>query len=455
MYIAQIEDKFEINLVSLRILGMVSRLMFIVHILGCFWFYVAWTVMEAGSHPNTWVQVYNDGSAVDGPVSEQYLFSIYWALTTLTTIGYGDITPQNNTEMVYCLFAELVGAMMFGYMMSTIGSMVTQMDREAQLKEDRMDAVKEWMASRNIPHKLFVRVRKYYEHYYSRKSAFDEVEILSALTPALKSDVTRVLLRDSLGNFPLFALLGVEFQQHVYPRLKPVAYANMDVVYHKGEVSSDFFFLRKGTIDVLASGVGSEVLYRISHGQYFGEEVLTHQRRGCSVVSNGFTEMWSLSKDVLEETMDLFPELVPKLDEFVIAELERKRRLYALSYRILIGCSVDKQRRAALILQKCWMQFSGLKAKSTSQFGEQGGGVYSKDQAKSFYKKTTPKRPPPLNLTGGGGAGDGQAPPANLNAQLAAMALSLGQIKQLLQNQNSGKGGRTSGKTTPKNAWDA
>ena len=316
MYIAQIEDKFEINLVSLRILGMVSRLMFIVHILGCFWFYVAWTVMEAGSHPNTWVQVYNDGSAVDGPVSEQYLFSIYWALTTLTTIGYGDITPQNNTEMVYCLFAELVGAMMFGYMMSTIGSMVTQMDREAQLKEDRMDAVKEWMASRNIPHKLFVRVRKYYEHYYSRKSAFDEVEILSALTPALKSDVTRVLLRDSLGNFPLFALLGVEFQQHVYPRLKPVAYANMDVVYHKGEVSSDFFFLRKGTIDVLASGVGSEVLYRISHGQYFGEEVLTHQRRGCSVVSNGFTEMWSLSKDVLEETMDLFPELVPKLDEF-------------------------------------------------------------------------------------------------------------------------------------------
>ena len=49
--------------------------------------------------------------------------------------------------MVYCLFAELVGAMMFGYMMSTIGSMVTQMDREAQLKEDRMDQSTElWRA---------------------------------------------------------------------------------------------------------------------------------------------------------------------------------------------------------------------------------------------------------------------------------------------------------------------
>ena len=45
-------------------------------------------------------------------------------LTTLTTVGYGDITPCNNIERAYCLFAMLVGAMMFGYMMSTIGSMV-------------------------------------------------------------------------------------------------------------------------------------------------------------------------------------------------------------------------------------------------------------------------------------------------------------------------------------------
>ena len=126
MYIAQIEDKFEINLVSLRILGMVSRLMFIVHILGCFWFYVAWTVMEAGSHPNTWVQVYNDGSAVDGPVSEQYLFSIYWALTTLTTVGYGDITPANDSERTFVTFTLLGGSLVFAYILGDVSGCPTR-----------------------------------------------------------------------------------------------------------------------------------------------------------------------------------------------------------------------------------------------------------------------------------------------------------------------------------------
>jgi CRP-like cAMP-binding protein len=253
-------------------------------------------------------------------------------------------------------------------MMSMIGSMVSQMDREAQLKEERMDAVKEWMASRNFPHKLFVRVRKYYEHYYAQKTAFNEEEMVDMLTPTLKKEVTGVLLRDSLGHFPLFAVLGTEFQQAVYPRLKPLSYATLDVIYSKGDASNDIFFLRRGTVDVLAAGFGSEVLYRITQGQYFGEEVLTHQRRGCTVLSNGITEMWSLSQQVLEEAIEKMPELIPKLEEFVVTELERKRRLYALSYRILIGCAIDGERRAALIVQKAWTNFASMRAKGGSYF---------------------------------------------------------------------------------------
>ena len=371
-----LEDKFEVNLVSLRVLGMIVRLMFMVHMLGCFWFYVGIQSMEAGEEVS-WISSYDDGKALDGcdeptvgcNVYRQYIYSIYWSLTTLTTVGYGDIVPTNMPERIYCLFAMLMGAMMFGYMMSTIGSMVTTMDKQAALIEDRIDAVKEWMMSRNIPRKLVIRVRKYYEHYYTRKSAFDEEDIVRGLTPALRSEVTSILLRDSLGHFPLLALLGLEFQQEVYPRLKPVSYANLDVIYGKGDTSEDIYFLRKGVVDVLAGGQVTNVLYRIHQGQYFGEEALTHERRGCAVVSNGWSELWSLSRDVLDEVVERFPELAPKLDEFLVSELERKSRLYALSYRILIGmASQEPERRSALILQKAWTQFAALKARRTSRY---------------------------------------------------------------------------------------
>ena len=366
-----LEDKFEINLVSLRILGMMSKLIFMVHILGCFWFYVAVQAAASGDEV-TWVTNYDDGSAVDGPVSRQYIFSVYWALTTLTTIGYGDIVPTNMIERYYCLGAMLIGAMMFGYMMSTIGSMVQQMDRQAVLVEERMDAVKEWMTSRNMPRRVFVRVRKYYEHFYTKKSAFDEEMIVSNLTPALRHDVTTILLRDSLGHFPLFALLGVEFQRSVYPALKPLGCNNGEVIYTRGEASEDIYFLRKGTVDVFAGGANTNILYRLNQGQYFGEEALTHQRRGCTTVSNGWAELWSLSRAVLGETMEKFPDLVVKLDEYVVAELERKVKLYNLSYRILIGVAKDPAHRAALVMQKFWTSHAAVKARRGSLFAATG-----------------------------------------------------------------------------------
>ena len=83
----------------------------------------------ASGSEETWITRYNGGSAIDGPVHEQYTFSVYWALTTVTTIGYGDITPVTMLERYYTVFAMLIATMMFCYMMSTIGSMMMQMDR--------------------------------------------------------------------------------------------------------------------------------------------------------------------------------------------------------------------------------------------------------------------------------------------------------------------------------------
>ena len=432
-YVSMLEDKFEVNLVSLRVLGMVTRLLFMVHMLGCFWFYCAAQAEEAGEEV-TWVTTYDGGSAHDGPVSKQYIYSVYWSLTTLTTVGYGDITPTNMIERCYCLFAMLIGAMMFGYMMSTIGSMVTTMDRQAAAFEEKMDKVKEWMTTRNIPRKLLIRVRKYYEHYYTRKSAFDEEDIVRGLTPALRAEVTSILLRDSLGHFPLLNVLGVEFQQEVYPRLKPVSYANQDVIYPKGSVSEDIFFLRKGTCDVLAGGPGTNVLYRINPGQYFGEEALTHERRGCSILANGWCELWSLSRDVLDETIEKFPELQPKLEKFLIADLERKSRLYKLSYRILIGMAQDEKQRNALIIQKVWTQFSTNRARAESRYPKHAAVVESFTPSKT----RTRSRASTSNILGGLAMPARETSNEGLAAALRQIQGQLVSMKQEMKEMRSG-----------------
>ena len=46
-----------------------------------------------------------------------YAISVYWALMTLSTIGYGDVTPTlgNNGEMWYTIVIFVLGAVAYSY----------------------------------------------------------------------------------------------------------------------------------------------------------------------------------------------------------------------------------------------------------------------------------------------------------------------------------------------------
>lgn len=199
-YIDSIEDKLSLNLQVLQIVKMVLGLIYLMHILGCFWFFVA---TNAG-YTTTWLSEYDNGSGLSAPVDVQYLYAIYWALMTLTTVGYGDITPANNAERGYALFALLIGALIFGWMLSAVGELIGSLDKGGARLQEKLDDVKEFTRWHQMPPELAARVRKYYEFYYSRQSAMDEDAILGNFAPSLKHDVMAHLLAQSVGLIQFF-----------------------------------------------------------------------------------------------------------------------------------------------------------------------------------------------------------------------------------------------------------
>lgn len=48
------------------------------------------------------------------PAMREYLVCWYWALMTLTSVGYGDICPESDLGRLYAIFAMIIGGAFYG-----------------------------------------------------------------------------------------------------------------------------------------------------------------------------------------------------------------------------------------------------------------------------------------------------------------------------------------------------
>ena len=97
-----------------------------------------------------------------GPL-DRYVAALYWSVMTLTSIGYGEMTPLNTTERVLCSIYMLLSGMMWTYVIGTVAAIATTLNPNQILYEQTMDQLNYFMRERALPKQLRQDLRKYFE----------------------------------------------------------------------------------------------------------------------------------------------------------------------------------------------------------------------------------------------------------------------------------------------------
>ena len=134
--------------------------------MSCLW--VFFSTMAPADEP-TWI----DDDFKQMSVSEKYLTSLYFTITTFSTVGYGDISAKNYIEKIFCIFAMIAGVTAFATGTSAMTNLINTYDHENARLQQKVMLLNRIYKDFFLPLKLYEDVKKSLKYQY--KQDIDDV----------------------------------------------------------------------------------------------------------------------------------------------------------------------------------------------------------------------------------------------------------------------------------------
>ncbi len=196
--------------------------------MACLFFFVSREDSE--SEPDTWIAVYG---IIDKSLYYQYVTSLYWALTTMITVGYGDITPVTANERLCVMICMLVSCVMFAYIVGSIGNLITKSSEVADRLRTQMVNINRFLTHRRIPKEVCNKIRRYLQYAMEEKEKLqmDETELMSLLSTPLKDELNIYFHGSFLNKCGAFEEFPIDFLSYLTFFLHTEHFSIADTVF--------------------------------------------------------------------------------------------------------------------------------------------------------------------------------------------------------------------------------
>jgi predicted PurR-regulated permease PerM len=131
----------------------------------------------------------------------QYIASFYWATVTCTTVGYGDILPENYYELFVSMVIIVFGVSIFSYILSNLSSQFSEITRNNASNQERIQQIDQLDSKFKIGADLVEKLTSYFTNYNSdiEYETNQEMSYLLKILPAtLKTQLAKFLYQDAI-----------------------------------------------------------------------------------------------------------------------------------------------------------------------------------------------------------------------------------------------------------------
>lgn len=311
-----------VNSGILRLTRFLIIMLILMHLVSCAWFSSSYS----NSFPeDSWVAL--EGLQNAEPES-QYIRSLYWTVTTMTTIGYGDITPHTNTEYVFVVVVMLLGATMYAYIIGNIASIISNIDTLKNDHDGRKDSLLTYLRQNHTPDNLMDKVNNYFDYIWRSKKGVNENELFNDLPVQLKLELMHHLSSDLLGKVYLFRESSGALKEELLSQLELLSYPPEVILSHRNAFSNGVYFISKGTL-IIDGNAEQGAKATLTSGDYFGlMPMMLNEPSGGTIITNDYCEVFFLSRSSFTKLKDQHEEFNFVLKESAKNKSEKQIELF-------------------------------------------------------------------------------------------------------------------------------
>ena len=139
--------------------------------------------------------------------------AFYFILTTITTVGYGDITGNTTNEYIFSMAVEFIGLTFFSFLTGTISVMFSGDQSFESLINARMEELDLWLlrlencnSEEKIPNKLYHSIKEFIQDafVYDFNLIIEEFNFYNELPASIQNLISESLFKSFKNHFNSF-----------------------------------------------------------------------------------------------------------------------------------------------------------------------------------------------------------------------------------------------------------
>lgn len=288
----------------IRLMTLIFSVLVMSHFIACMFYF---TAKVDGFSPSTWIVRYD---LQDLPKEIKYLRSLYFTITILTTVGFGDIVPYTSSEMILCIAWMSLGIGFYSAIVSTISSVFRSMDSRRFMISEKISSLDKLGKFYEINRKSLKYIKqKVNDHIKDDEKLcdYDKKKIFNEMPRKIQMKIIEFMYNQAIKKIRFFHNKDLNFLCYVLPMLKHVTINYLCAIYNKNDYAEYVYFLISGRVSYVMGNTNLE-FKSIVPGSYFGEiEILMNQPRKFTVVAEDVCEMLLMSAGTLDDIMGKYP----------------------------------------------------------------------------------------------------------------------------------------------------